>query len=134
MRCLFNAVNFLSDARTYNLGKNKITETLNDGKLTKRIEYDEFDRDVDVKWFDTLGNISAHLHKDYYETDSEKGLVETFKNSAQNYVRKVYTKFESGLRHNIDEYVSKSDPQASYINDFIYDLNGKFIKLISHKK
>ena len=81
MKCQFNILTFGNSKRTYQQRENKIVDTLNDElKLIKRIEYDEFNREVDVKWYDGDDNITDHMHKEYFETENEKGFIETFKN------------------------------------------------------
>lgn len=135
MKCQFNILTFGNNKRTYQQRENKIVDTLNDElKLIKRIEYDEFNREVDVKWYDGVDNITDHMHIEYFETENEKGFIETFKNQFQEYIRKSSTKFESGVKHVIDDYTSKSNPEKSYINDFVYDLKGNLQKLITLKK
>ena len=135
MKCQFNILTFGNNKRTYQQRENKIVDTLNDElKLIKRIEYDEFNREVDVKWYDGVDNITDHMHIEYFETENEKGFIETFKNQFQEYIRKSSTKIENGVKHVIDDYTSKSKPEKSYINDFVYDLKGNLQKLITLKK
>lgn len=135
MKCQFSILTFGNSEKTYQQGENKVVDTLNDElKLIKRIEYDKFNREVDVKWYDEVNNITDHMHKEYFETENEKGFIETFKNQFQEYVRKSSTKFEDGVKHVIDDYTSKSSPENSYINDFVYDLKGKLQKIITLKK
>ena len=135
MKCQFSILTFVNSEKTYQQGENKVVDTLNDElKLIKRVEYDKFNRDVDVKWYDEVNNITDHMHKEYFETENEKGFIETFKNQFQEYVRKSSTKFEDGVKHVIDDYTSKSSPENSYINDFVYDLKGKLQKIITLKK
>ena len=135
MKCQFSILTFGNSEKTYQQGENKVVDTLNDGlKLIKRVEYDKFNRDVDVKWYDEVNNITDHMHKEYFETENEKGFIETFKNQFQEYIRKSSTKFENGVKHVIDDYTSKSSPEKSYINDFVYDLKGKLQKIITLKK
>jgi len=135
MRCQFNILTFGNSERTFQQGEYKIVETFNDDmKLIKRIEYDKFGRDVDVKSYDGLDNIVDHMQKEYFETENEKGYVEIFKNKFQEYVRKSYTKIENGMKHVIDDFTAKTNPEKSYFNDFIYDLNGKLQKVVSFKK
>ena len=135
MKSQFNILTFGNSNRANQQRKNKIVDTLNDElKLIKRIEYDEFNREVDVKWYDGDDNITDHMHKEYFETENEKGFIETFKNQFQEYIRKSSTKFENGVKHVIDDYTSKSSPEKSYINDFVYDLKGNLQKIITLKK
>jgi len=135
MKCQFSILTFGNSEKTYQQGENKVVDTLNDElKLIKRVEYDKFNRDVDVKWYDEVNNITDHMHKEYFETENEKGFIETFKNQFQEYIRKSSTKFENGVKHVIDDYTSKSSPEKSYINDFVYDLKGKLQKIITLKK
>ena len=135
MKCQFNIFTFGNSERIYQQGENKIVDTLNDElKLIKRIEYDKFNREVDIKWYDEVNNITDHMHKEYFETENEKGFIEIFKNQFQEYVRKSSTKIENGVKHVIDDYTSKSSPENSYINDFVYDLKGNLQKLITLKK
>ena len=131
----YNPVKFCSSEKTYTKDNHQITEHISDnGILTRRIELDEFGRDVDVKWFDLQGNVASNMHKDYCETANEKGLIETFKSSFQEYTRKHYTKYEAGFKHVIDDYKSKTAPEKNYINEFIYDMQNKLVKLISNGK
>ena len=126
---------FGNKTKTCQISEGKVVEMFNDSNvLTKRIEYDKFDRTIDVKNYDSTGTLSEHLHFDYFETENERGFIETFKSKFQEYVRKSYTKIENGLKHHIDDYTSKTKPENSYINDFVYDLKGKLINVISHKK
>ena len=74
------------------------------------------------------------MHIEYFETENEKGFIETFKNQFQEYIRKSSTKIENGVKHVIDDYTSKSKPEKSYINDFVYDLKGNLQKIITLKK
>ena len=135
MKCQFSILTFGNSEKTYQQGENKVVDTLNDElKLIKRVEYDKFNREVDIKWYDEVNNITDHMHKEYFETENEKGFIETFKNQFQEYVRKASTKFEDGVKHVIDDYTSKSSPENSYINDFVYDLKGKLQKIITLKK
>ena len=135
MKCQFNILTFGNSNGTYQQRENKIVDTLNDElKLIKRIEYDEFNREVDVKWYDGFDNITDHMHKEYFETENENGFIETFKNQFQEYIRKSSTKIENGVKHVIDDYTSKSKPEKSYINDFVYDLKGNLQKIITLKK
>ena len=135
MKCQFSILTFGNSEKTYQQGENKVVDTLNDElKLIKRVEYDKFNREVDIKWYDEVNNITDHMHKEYFETENEKGFIETFKNQFQEYVRKSSTKFEDGVKHVIDDYTSKSSPENSYINDFVYDLKGKLQKIITLKK
>ena len=135
MKCQFSIFTFGNSEKTYQQGENKVVDTLNDElKLIKRVEYDKFNREVDIKWYDEVNNITDHMHKEYFETENEKGFIETFKNQFQEYVRKSSTKFEDGVKHVIDDYTSKSSPENSYINDFVYDLKGKLQKIITLKK
>lgn len=134
MRCSFSTISFGDSFKTYKNGKSKIVEHYNIYDiLTRRIEYDEFNRDIDSKSFNSSGKVIEHLHKEYFETETEKGHIETFKSSTQEYLRKSYTKFVNGFRHSIDEYISKTKPENSYINEFIYDLKGKLIDVCSKK-
>lgn len=121
---------FGNKTKVFQAGQNKIEETYSDDNvLLKRLERDEFNRDVDSKTFDLSGNITEHLHKDYFQTENEKGFVETYKDKNQEYTRKAYTKIENGLKHIIDDFQSKTG--KSYITDFIYDMSGKLVDIIS---
>lgn len=128
-----NNFTFGNKTRIFQSGKNRIEEIYDDNNiLLKRLIQDEFNRDVDSKTFDSAGNIIEHLHKDYFQNKTEHGFVETFKNQSQEYVRKAYVKIEDGLKHSIDEFQSKTG--KSYINDFVYDMTGKLIKIINDGK
>lgn len=133
MKISFKNIDFLGKQHSYKIGKNTVVEHSDDNDvLIKRIEYDEFSRDVDSKTFDKRGNVLEHLHKDYYESENEEGIIETFKSSTQEYKRKSYTKIENGFKHFIDDFQSKSG--KNYINDFVHDLSGNLIKIINNKK
>ena len=133
MKIFFITLSFRERTNTYKVCKNTVTETFDDkNTLIKRIEYDEFNRDVDTKWFDSSGELNEHLHKEYYKKANEEGVIETFKNKTQEYVRKSYTKFESGLKHVFDDFRSKTG--KNYINDFVYDKSGNLVKIINNGK
>ena len=129
MKVQFNATNFRAEVqKTYNNGNHVITETYNDNVLVQSIEYDEFGRDIDSKWYDADKKVIEHMHKSYFETDDEKGHIEKFKNRFQDYTRKMYTRFEVGFRHIIDDFTSHLEPHKSYKNEFVYDLHNRLIK------
>ena len=133
MKVFISTVNFGEKSNTYKIGKNTVTETFDDkNTLIKRIEFDEFNRDVDSKWFDTSGEIQEHLNKEYYEKVNEKGMIETFSGRFQEYVRKFYTKFENGYKHTVDDFRSKKG--KNYINEFIHDKSGNLVKIINNGK
>ena len=135
MNIKFCQIRFGDTKKIHYAQNHKIEERFDDnGILDRRIEYDALGRDIDSKQFDNKGNIISHLHKDYYEKDSEKGYIETYKDTNQEYTRKTYTKFEDSIKRNVDEYTSKSNPKASYINEFIYDLSGKLLRILNNKK
>ena len=134
MRCNFSTLSFGDTTKIYNNGKNKIVEHYNIyDVLTRRIEYDEFNRDIDSKSFSNSGKVIGHQHKEYFENDLEKGVIENYKSTSQEYVRKCYIKFINGFKHSIEEFVSKSKPENSYINEFVYDLKDKLISVTSKK-
>lgn len=125
MKLLFSTINFR------NQNYHKVSERYDDRNfLLSRTIYDEFGRDTDTKWFDSDGKIIGSMHKEYLEN----GLVESFKNNSQEYVRKCYTIIKDGFKHSIEEYVSKTSPQKNYINEFVYDFMGNLIKLINNGK
>ena len=131
MKIKFNIINFSSLVKTASAGKNVIKEYYSDnGALERSVEYDEFNRDVDTKTFDESGEVKEHQHKDYYETQNEKGFVETYKSKSQEYTRKSYIKIEDGLKHSVDDFRSASG--KSYINDFVHDLSGNLVKIIAN--
>ena len=100
-----NYLLFGNKTKIFQSGKNKIEETYDDDNfLIKRLVRDEFNRDIDALTFDSSGNTIEHLHKDYFQTETEQGFIETFKNKSQEYTRKAYTKIENGLKHNIDDF------------------------------
>lgn len=128
-----NCIIFTNRTYSYKFGKNNVQEIYDDNNiLQQRIIWDEFSRDIDSKTFDIQGNVVEHLHKDYFKNDTEEGVIETFKNRNQEYVRRAYTKTENGLKHSIDDF--KSAKGKSYLNDFVHDLSGKLIKIISNGK
>ena len=109
MRCKFDILTFGNSEKTYHQYGNKIVETFDDNmNLIKRIEYDKFERDIDVKWYDNLKNIIAHMQIEYFETENEKGYIEIYKNNVQEYIRKSYTKIENGMKHVVDDVFQHS--------------------------
>ena len=128
-----NTISFGIKTKIFQSGKNHIEETYSDDNiLQKRLIKDEFDRYVDSKTFDSHGNITEHQHYDYFKTENEQGFIETFRNKYQEYVRKAYIKIEDGLKHSIDDFQSKTG--KSYLNDFVYDMSGKLVKIINNGK
>ena len=124
-----NITTFGNKTKKFQSEGNHIEEIYTDNNiLQKRLIKDEFNRYIDAKTFDLSGNIIEHQHYDYFETENEKGYIETYKNESQEYTRKAYTKYEGKFKHIIDEFKSKSG--KNYINDYIYDLTGKLIKII----
>ena len=76
MKIFFSTLSFGERTNTYKIGKNTVTEVFDDkNALIKRIEYDEFNRDVDSKWFGSTGELSEHLHKEYYKKADEDDEV-----------------------------------------------------------
>lgn len=135
MKCNFSNILFGNSTKVYRQGENKIVETFDDDmRLLQKIEYDKFDRDIDVKRWDEFGQISEHMHKEYFEKENTKGHIETYKNKFQEYIRKAYVRIDSDFRHSIDDFTSLSNPEKSYINDAIYDLNGEFIDIVTISK
>ncbi len=133
MKIFFSILCFGEKTNTYRVGRNTVTEVFDDkNTLIKRIEYDEFRRDVDSMWFDSSGELQEHLHKEYYEKINEKGMIETFFGKSQEYVRKSYTKFENGFKHTVDDFQSKTG--KNYINEFIHDKLGNLVKIINNGK
>ena len=131
MKILCSTVCFGEKTNIYKIGSNTVTEVFdNCNNIIKRIEYDEFNRDVDSKWFNSAGKLQEHLHKDYYKKENEEGCIETFKNLYQEYTRKSYTKIENGFKHVVDDFRSKTG--KSYINDFVHDMCGNLIKIINN--
>ena len=134
MKIQFNPIKFGTNEVTYPKGNHKINDLMENNALKRRIEFDELGRVIDAKWFDDKLDITDHLQKDYFETPNEKGHIETFKNKFQEYIRKSYTKFEQGCKHVIDDFKSKSNPEHSYINEFVYDIQNRLIKIIHNGK
>ena len=134
MKYNFTTVNFKNTSKTYTKDNSKIVEYYDSNNiLSKRIQYDRFERIIDCENFDINGNIIDHQHKEYYETESEKGIIETYKSRFQEYTRKSYIKFINGFKHSIEEFISKSSPENSYRNEFIYDLKDKLIDFCNKK-
>lgn len=134
MKYNFTIINFKNSQKIYTKNNYKIVEYYNPNNiLSKRIQYDKFERIVDCENFDTNGNVIDHQHKEYYETKTEKGIIETYKSNTQEYIRKSYIKFIAGFKHSIEEFISKSSPENSYKNVFIYDLKDKLIDFCSKK-
>jgi len=130
MKIFFSTINFCEKLNIYKSGKNTVKEVFDDNnKMVKRIEYDEFNRDVDAKSFDVSGELQEHLHKEYYKKTNEEGVLETFKNKTQEYVRKSYTKVENGFKYTVDDFQSKT---KNYKNEFVHDTMGKLIKVINN--
>lgn len=128
-----NNITFGNYTRTYQKANNTITEYYNDNNiLYRKIEYDEFKRDIDTKEFNPYGVIISHQHKKYYKSACEEGYIETFKNKYQQYIRKSCTKIVNGLKHSIDDFKSITSSHKSYVNDFVYDKTGKLIKIIQN--
>ena len=104
-----NIITFGNKTKMFKSGKNNIEEIYTDDDiLQKRLVRDEFNRYIDSKTFDLFGNIIEHQHYDYFRTENEQGVIETFKNKYQEYIRKAYTKIEGGLKHCIDDFQSKT--------------------------
>lgn len=126
-----SVISFGQRINTYKKGENRVEEIFNDDDLLSRtVEYDRFGRDIDAKTFDAKGNVTEHMMKTY----SQDGCIETFKSNFQEYTRKTCTKIENSLKHRIEEYVSKTSPDKNYVHDFIYDLKGKLIKIVTNGK
>ena len=124
-------ITFGQKVNIYHKGENTIKELFDDeNRLSRLIEYDKFDRDIEAKSFDTYGNIIERMSKTY----TDNGMIEHFKNAFQEYTRKTYTIIENGIKHRVEEFKSKTNPNCNYINEFIYDISGKLIKLISNGK
>ncbi len=130
MKIQFNSTKFGTNEVTYPKGNHKINDLMENNALKRRIEFDEFGRSVDAKWFDEKLNVTDHLHKEYFETNTEKGEIETFKNKFQEYIRKSYTRIEQGCKHEFDVFKSKTNPEHNYINEFVYDIKNCLIKII----
>lgn len=124
-------ITFGQKVNIYRKGENTIKEVFDDeNRLSRLIEYDKFDRDIEAKSFDTYGNIIERMSKTY----TDNGMIEHFKNAFQEYTRKTYTIIENGIKHRVEEFNSKTSLNCNYINEFIYDISGKLIKLISNGK
>lgn len=132
MKIYFNSLSFGETIKTYSIGSNVVKEYYDGNKITSREENDVWGRLVDVKRFDNDGNVVEVLHKDYFKTENKEGFIEFFKNKTQEYIRKAYIKIENGLKHSIDDFSSKSG--KIYFNDFIYDMSGKLLRVISNGK
>lgn len=130
-----NINTFKGKTELYQDGSFKIKDSFDDNNILKsHIVFDEFDRVIIAKKFDIDGFIDSNTTFDYYETNMEKGMIETYKDKSQEYIRNAYTKIENSLKHKVDDYTSISNPKNSYINDFVYDLKGNLCKLISNGK
>ena len=70
------------------------------------------------------------MHK-FYKGDN---FVEMYKDNSQQYTRKVNYKIINGLQHRTEEYISKTSPDSNYIQEFVKDVSGKLIKVISNGK
>lgn len=129
-----NNITFGDYTRTVANKNNTVTEYYNNsGILYRSVIIDDLGRDIDSKEFNSFGIIISHQHKKYYKTLTENGFIETFKNSLQQYIRKSCTKFENGFRHTIDDFKSHTNPDKSYVNEFIYGINNKLINIINYK-
>lgn len=133
MKIFLSPVSFNGKTVTSTQNKLKIEEFYDDNNmLSSRLEYDEQDRFVDKKSFDSQGNVTEHQHKSYYIKGEEQGCIETFKNEFQHYVRQSYTRPQGKFIHTVDNFQSISNPGKSYINEFIRDLQGRLVKVISN--
>lgn len=127
------SINFYGYSQKYKIGNNSLEDIFDDNDvLIKRYELDDKNRLVETVLFDELGNVEEFLHKDYFEKENEKGFIETYVGPHQEYIRKSYEKTENGFRHVIDDFKSKTG--KSYINDFVHDMSGKLVKIISNGK
>lgn len=128
---LINFITFKGHDKTYYAGENKIVKCFSDNnKLLSCNEYDKFDRHVHTTWFDESGNCSGFMHKKYLDD----GYIETCKTRTQEYTRTIRNFIENGFKHQTEEYVSKTKPEANYFNESIRDTFGKLVKIISNKK
>ena len=133
MKIQLSSVSFCSTQKIYSVGDIKVKDFLDDNNiLIRREKYDEFDRNTDTMWFNDDGSIKEEMHKDYFKSENEEGLIETFKSKTQEYTRKAYSKTENNLRHSIDDFQSKTG--KSYYNDYIHDMLGNLVKIISNGK
>ena len=133
MNILINKIAFLASQKTYQFNGCTVREYFDDNnKLVRREKEDSFYRNIGTEWFDEDGNIKETMHKSYFKTKTEDGFIESYKSNAQEYTRRAYTKIENGFKHTIDDFKSKSG--KSYYNEFIYDLKGQLLRIISNGK
>lgn len=130
---IYNIPTFKGNTKIYQDGNLKIKDSFYDNNiLESHTVFDEFDHVLINKRFDRDGLITSSANFEYYETNTENGLIETFKDKGQEYIRKAYTKIENGLKHFVDDFTSISAPQKSYKNEFVSDLEGNLLKLINN--
>ena len=133
MKINTGSISFYESQKIYRTQNGTVKEVFDDENfLVRREKSDIFVRDTDTIWYDKNGNIIEEMHKNYFKTPDEEGCIETFKSKTQEYTRKAYTKFENGFKHVIDSYNSKTG--KNYFNDFIHDLSGKLLKIITNGK
>ncbi len=133
MKINFNSLNFCEHQRNYQIGENLIKDYFDDNnRIIRQEKYDTLGRNICTNWFDKNGSIIEFMKKDYFKSETEDGFIETYKSKTQEYIRKSYTKIENNLKHHIDDYKSRTG--KSYYNDFVHDIFGNLIKIITNGK
>lgn len=130
MKVNFGSASFYKSI-TFLSNQNKVSYLSDESNLSlRRIETDQFGRDVDAKQFDRDGKLVFHQHKYYHGDD----LIEKYRDSNQEYTRKIHYKIKNGYRHRIEEYISETSPQKNYVHEFIRDASNKLVKIIQNGK
>ena len=134
MKILFNSkiLNFgeHSEPYRYKYGGNTIDVYLDaGGHLMQTHETDQFGKYSEKIEFDEQNNIIEYHRYDYANKDKSE-YTEYYKGRNIEYTRKAYIKKIKGLIHHIEEYTSKTNPSANYINEYIRDASGKLLKAI----
>lgn len=131
MKINFDSVSFGDKNIYYHDKTHNIKETLDDrNNLIRITKYDKLGRDVDCVELNEKKEIIGHLHKEY----SHDGLIETYKNKTQEYVRELRTVIENNFTRCIEIFKSKTSPQNNYVNEYIRDISGRLVKIINNGK
>ena len=121
---IYNGITFLSN-------QNRVSYLSGENNLSmRRIETDRFGRDIDAKQFDSYGKLVSHQHKYYHGDD----LIEKYRDSNQEYTRKIYYKVKNGFKHRIEEFISKTSPDKNYVHESVRDASDKLVKFIQNGK
>ena len=132
MKITFSKIHFGNSYKNYAINSNKICEIYNDdGVLSRKIIYDSFDRDIQAITYDKEGNVTEEMYKTY----TNDGYIENFKSKSLQYLRKCYSTIINNYKHEIEEYVSITNPKSNYLYEKIRNVqNNKLIKFICNGK